>query len=204
MPEVVHVPVNVYEYSELCEEAQEKARTDLGDSLTDIDWSDSTLDYFRDILQILGFVNATDIEFQYDLCGQGSGLSFTGDLEYSVKALKVIKERPHLTECIGLAEKLEELQAKQDDDQSISVSVRRKRGRRSVHHLSVDIDAYDSDGLYCEKLSDELEDHFQFVMQEFFFILRKEYEDYFSDGYILDYLIDNPTRFTADGSVFFE
>lgn len=204
MPEVVHVPVNVYEYSELCDKAQDKARSDLGYALTELDWDEYCLNDFRDILQILGFVNATEIQFQYDLCGQGSGLSFTGDLEYSVKALKVIKERPHLTECIGLAEKLEELQAKQDDDQSISVSVRRKWGARSVHHLSVDIDAYDSDGLYCEKLSDELEDHFQFVMQEFFFILRKEYESYFSDDFILDYLIDNPARFTADGSVFFE
>jgi hypothetical protein len=185
--------VTVYQYSELSEPAQEKARNWMRERFDFNYHAETVLDDAKTIGALFG-LDIDDI-FYSGFYSQGDGACFTGDYKYQKGASQVVKDSaPMDTELHRIVRDLQDCQRKAFYKLTASC-YNRYRG----NNMTVDVG---SDG----RLSEYMEDDIIIALRDFadwiYRSLEKEYEFQTSDEQVTesiesaDYL-----HFTEDGKV---
>ncbi len=202
--------INLYKFEELSEESQQKAIENNIDINVDYEWSEYSIEQWKERLHMIGFENA-EIRFS-GFSSQGSGASFTSDIDLE----KIINT---LAMC-GLSysnyhkyNALERMEYHGLID--IQAEVRRTSNHYvhentcTVHHS---FDYYHDTGLtdtqfnniegIAQDFIEEIEYLRSQLSQEIYYDLRKEYEWRNSDEQVKESLIANEYEFTADGEIY--
>lgn len=187
--------IELYEFKELEEDVQEKVLGELRHiNVDDSWWYDSEVDYQKDSLAKMGYIDA-DISFS-GFGSQGDGASFTCkrvDLPLFLKHLKIKSRFKTLLPLYETGD--------------ISASVKRIHHRYS-HEYTVRGEVLldwnrETDKLMC--LRDELEslltEHVRTLSKQIFRDLESEYDSLTSDEAVIDTIEANEYTFRIDGEM---
>lgn len=201
------VTTDVYQYDELSEAAQAKARDWYRQGDNDIDL-DHVIDDAVRMAGILGITVDThtvrlmgggtrqEPSVYYQLFSQGAGASFGGRYAYRKGALKAIKrEAPQDTELHRIAADLQDIQNRHFYRVS---AVFAPRGN-SLHEHSVMFDVFigddDANEATSEVIADTLRDFMRWIHRN----LEREYEYQNEDEVVAENIRANEYEFTEDG-----
>lgn len=179
------IETKVYQYSELSEEAKEKARKWYRDGALDYEWWDSSFDWFRATGKAIGF-EIKDIFFS-GFWSQGDGASFTGTYSYRPGWRKALAETCTDKDVTEIAGTLTEIQRPHFYRLTASLS---KSGHYSHSH-TMQIAADDCE----EQLLDAARSFADWIYRQ----LEKEYEYLLSDDVVAESIVANEYEFTEDG-----
>ena len=211
------VPKTVYQYSELSEEAQEKARdwyreASMGDNFF--------AEYVIEDAVRMGALMGIEIDnrtwrntnghtgtepkiWWSGFSSQGDGASFEGSYHYVKGAVKKIKAEANDGELIRIAEQLQAIQKKYF--YKLYACVRRGAGSNYHSHsntMSIDVEYTGED--YREVETSDEEDIAQ-LMRDFadwiYSNLEKEYEYQNSDTAVEETILANEYEFNEDGTI---
>lgn len=194
------VEKEVFEFSELSEQAKEKARAWYREGAFDYDWYDCIFDDAKTIGELFGL--AIEKIYFSGFCSQGDGACFTGSYKYRKGAAAAVRAyAPQDTELQKIAAELQKIQARQFYQLEASISSGRSR---YCHENSVDIEVTHAESRYRdigeseENLSDTLRDYMRWIYRQ----LEKEYEWLNSDEQVEESILANGYEFNKDGSVY--
>jgi len=196
----------VYNYSELSEKAQEKARDWYRGGAFDYEWWDYTVEEFVTIGNMLGITfdgeGTRNLRVHFSgFWSQGDGASFAGSWEYKANALcEVKREFPHNRELHDIAEALHQ----------IAVRYEQSEGCDEDYPLSALI--YISPSRYCnentmrctsdsEDLDEDLLEQFRSLAQWLYSRLENQWEDMNSDEVVAESIECNEYEFNEDGTI---
>jgi len=193
--------ITTYQFSELSNEAQEKALEKYYDwNVSDDFWHECVIDDVKEIGKIIGI----DIENVYfsGFSSQGDGACFEGDYEYKKGAFKALKAyAPKEYELHDIVKALQELQRKNFYRLSANV---KHRGHYN-HEMCTDIQVW-SDNESMEGANDEAHDGIQELLRDFMHWIYKRLESDFdyltSEETLREYFTDSDYEFTEDGKLY--
>lgn len=197
---VITTETKVYSFEELPEESREMAIENYHDINTDYDWYDSTVEYWQEKLESIGFENAK-IQFS-GFWSQGDGASFTCDVDFLNLLPTYIDyvlepNSKQARRLIALAEtgyfdgawKIERNDSRYSHENSVACS-------DECHWL----DCLVNDEIY--DIEQNITEIARIYMKEIYSDLEKEYEYLTSEEMIKETLIVNEYEFTEDGKIF--
>lgn len=192
------IETKAYQYSELSEEAQEKARESLRTSefYPSNQWWDSTYEDAKTIAALMG-IQIDDMRFS-GFCKQGDGASYTGRYSYAKGSVKSVKEHaPQDVELHRIAQVLSDNQKL--DFYSLTATITRSSSQY-VHENTMSIDVEDSRSenrapVHEEYLIEALKDFARWIYRQ----LEKEYDHLMSDEAIAEHITANEYEYTEDG-----
>lgn len=205
------IETTVYQYDELSEDAQAKAR-DWYREVSSDDFStfgtESVIDHAVEMGRLLGIEIDThtvrlmgggtrqEPTVYWQLYSQGSGASFSGRYEYHKGAVRAIKrEVPTDTDLQEIATTLQAIQSRH----FYRVSARMTHRGNSVHEHSVSIDVYVGDEDAPEATSEAITDALRNFMRWIHRNLEREHEYQNSDEVVVDNIRANEYEFDEDG-----
>lgn len=191
------ITTTVYEYAELSETAQEKAREWYVQCGFDHDWWDNVFCDAKEIAALMG-IDIKDIYFS-GFSSQGDGACFTGRYAYKKGSGKAVTAHaPQDTELQRIAAGLQAIQRKHFYKLVASVA---HTGHYS-HAYSTTIDIEHADNPYVDIPDDDEKEMIQ-LLRGFMNWIYKQLEtdhDYLtSDEAVSESIIANEYHFTADG-----
>lgn len=194
------VEKDVFEFSELSEQAKEKARAWYREGALDYDWYDCIFEDAKTIGELFGLY--IDKIYFSGFWSQGDGASFTGSYKYRKGAAAAVKAyAPQDTELHRIAAELQKIQARQFYKLEATISSGRSR---YCHENSVDIEVAHADSIYRdigdtgEALADTLRDYMRWIYRQ----LEKEYDWLNSDEQVDESILANGYEFNEDGSIY--
>ena len=186
----------VYEYDELDEDAQEKAREWYRKGALDYEWWDGAFDTIREAGALLG-IGVEEIHFS-GFYSQGDGACFVGRYAYSKGWHAALKAnfggdtRAEL-EQIGLA--LQKVQRPVFYTATASII---KRSHHYSHENTVEISVgADNDRVDDDAIDEALRDFMRWSYR----LLESEYDWLMSDEQVVESIRANEYTFTADGKI---
>lgn len=192
--------IELYTYSELSEEAKEKARDWYRQGALEHEWWDCIFDDAKTIGALMG-IEIDQIYFS-GFSSQGDGACFTGEYQYKKGSVTKIKEyAPQDNELHRIVENLRDIQ--RQNFYALSATIQHE-GRYS-HEYSVRVNVSDSRQEYwqdissdtAESLSDALRDFMRWIYN----VLESECDWLVSDKQIVESIEINDYEFTADGEI---
>lgn len=190
----------IYQFTELDDDAKEKARDWWRDGFQyDSWWHDDIIDGAKRIGGIMGI----DIDHVYfsGFSSQGDGACFVGSYQYNKGALPAImREYPQDTELHQIARDLQALQRSWFYGLSATVKHQGHYYHEFCTYIDVQADdtitGYDRDIIPAEdRLTELLRDFMRWIYKR----LEQEYEWLMSDEQIDEAIIFNEYEFTSDG-----
>lgn len=208
--------VTLYQYSELSEEAQEKAREwwrELEAQSGDLFWSDSVTDDFKTVAKACGFeLDAKHPVSWSGFYSQGDGAAFTGSwASERVDIAATLADRPatytdddgKVQPCEGNAELAVILQAFASLAAERPTSYGSAEASHRGYNMATDWDcAEGGDTLTAQQHTDcanQFEELCRDLAHYFYRSLEREYEYANSDEQVAETLIANEYEFTIDG-----
>jgi hypothetical protein len=186
----------VYKYSELSEDAKEKAREWWSEIGLDYDWFDSVFEDAKAIGAIIG-IDIDKIYFS-GFWSQGDGACFVGSYHYAKESVKKLKEyAPQDTELHRIVTELAAVQKTRFYQLTATI----KHTGHYSHSRSTDIDVADyrtgndTDTEADNAIKELLRDFMNWIYR----ILEKEYEYLTSDEQVAETMAANEFEFTKDG-----
>lgn len=197
------ITTKVYKYSELSEEAKEKARDWYRNATADDSfWSEAVLDDAATIGGLLGidfkdFRGKPAIYFT-GFCSQGDGACFEGNWHYSPGCVKAVKDHaPKDTEIRRIA--LELSRNARKVFYAVSASVRHVGCYYHENSVSIDVEAEKGDVSQIENAIEEaLRDFMRWIYKQ----LKTEWDYQNSDEQVGETLEANEYEFDEDGNRF--
>ena len=192
--------VNIYQFSELSEEAKETARDWWRAGGLDYEWWDGVYETAKDAGAILG-IDIEDIYFS-GFWSQGDGACFVGQYEYKKGALTAIKkEFPTSKELHQIAADLQTVQKPAFYSLSAGVT----HSGHYNHEYCTDIVVTDTrldyyDDSATKDQSEGIEEALRDFMRWIYSMLESEYEYLNADEQVDDALIANGYEFNEDGT----
>lgn len=192
----------VYKFSELSDEAKEKALEYFRSQVfTDSYDYECVLEHAKEVAKLLG-IDVENIYFS-GFASQGDGASFTGYYRYSKGALQAIKkEYTQATELHRIAAELQDIQRRNFYGLRASIST----SGRYCHEYSMRISAdyYGNNDNF--RISDETEEDLLEALRDFarwiYKQLETEYEWLCSEKGITENIDANEYEFTEDGAIY--
>ena len=186
----------VYEYDELDESAQEKAREWYRKGALDYEWYDSAFDTIRTAGAYLG-LGVEDIYFS-GFYSQGDGACFVGWYAYSKgwrKALKADFGGDALAELEKIGSALQKAQ------RPVFYTATARITKRSHHYsheqtVEISVDA-DNDTVDDDAIDEALRDFMRWSYR----LLESEYDWLLSDEQVVESIRANGYTFTVDGKI---
>ena len=187
--------VKTYFFSELSEEAQQKAIDNNRDWNVDYEWWDYIYDDAKAIGEILG-ITIKDIWFS-GFYTQGSGACFTGSYEYGKGSCNKIREYAPKDETLhGIADRLRDIQRTCFYGLYAYIE---HRGHYN-HEYCTDIDVRDTDEYSSRQIpADEIAECLRDFMRWIYRRLESEYEYLTSDDVVKESLEINEIEFLENG-----
>lgn len=192
----------VYQFSELSEEAKEKAVQYNAENNSDTFWQECAIDELKEAAKFLGI----DIDKIYysGFSSQGDGACFIGDYNYKRGALKsIINEFPKWEELHTIAKDLQELQKVA----FYNLSARVKHSGHYYHEYCTSIEVFYRDEYLTEK-TEHYEEELSVILRDFMRLcyshLESCYEYEISEKNFLDYLEPNEYLFLENGDYYNE
>lgn len=200
--QVIKTETVVYEFSELNEDAKQKAIDSLRDINTDYEWWDCTIQDLTVALESIGF-SGVEIAFS-GFWSQGDGARFTGQYSYEKGALsKVKKEYPEFTGLHELAETLQEL------NKPYFYSLRFKLGVLNSLYCHENTSGLEwsecdtkEDGWPSDDTDNAIVETCREFMREIYTMLEKEYDFLTSDECVIETIASNGYQFTGEGILY--
>lgn len=218
---------SVFTFEELPENIQEKAIDNLRDINVDHNWYEYSFDYYKELLENVGFENA-EISFS-GFWSQGDGASFVADCDaQKILNYMFFENEGQMSWLIkkGLKDKaMEEVKrwnlwfTMAENHGSIHFSIKRNSSRYSHENTispDVEIDTdYQDKGTWNngawesvfmskvnqEKLETMFEEYVRDWCRKIYKGLESEYEYLTSDESVLDTILANEYLFTEDGDI---
>lgn len=188
----------VYQYSELSEEAKEKARNWYKEGATDYDWHEFIFDDEKEAGKILG-INIDKIYFSGFSC-QGDGACFEGSYGYAKQAVKNIKGyAPQDTELHSIAKELQDIQRKQF--YKLYATCKHRGHYYHSDCMSVDVENYDDPYKDIGSAEDEIRDVLRSFADWIYNQLETEYNCLMSDEQIEEAIKANGYEFDESGKI---
>lgn len=202
--------VTVFQFSELSDQAKEKARSWYRDGALYDDWWDSVYDDAAQIADILGIdlrqkpVKLMNGSTRYEpaiyfsgFSSQGDGACFEGSYSYKKGCVEALKGRaPKNEELRAIARAL--VNAQRPHLYGLSATVKH-RGHYS-HAFCTEIEVFDRGGNYAStKAAEEISEALRGFMHWIYRSLEKEYEWLMSDEQVDASIEANEYEFTEDG-----
>jgi hypothetical protein len=189
------VTYTVYEYEELSEKAQERARDWYRETMFDYEWWDSVYYDAKAVAALMG-IEIDDISFS-GFYSQGDGAQFTGTYQYRKGSVQAVKEYAPQDETLHqIAEELYEIQKRNFYGLTATV----KSSGRYNHEYCTDISVLDKDD---EEVADHTEAALIYTLRDYmrwiYRRLEEEYEHLQSDEQVAESIIVNEFEFTEDG-----
>lgn len=192
--------IEVYNYDELSEDAQEKARNWYREGDNDF-WSEYTIKDAKTIGALMGI----DIDKIYysGFWSQGDGACFEGRYSYKAGSVKAVKEYAPLDEELHrIAEGLREVQRRH----FYHLEARVKHSGHYYHEMCTEIEVYDERDQYSERATNEAEEGITEFLRDFmrwiYKSLEADYEAENSDETVAENIRANKYTFTEDGNRF--
>ncbi len=195
----ITVTQNIFKYSELEQNAQDKVKNNLIDSCQ---WWECTVEDFKEIGKILG-IEIDSVYFR-GFWSQGDGACFVGSYAYSAQCHKKIREyAPTDKELHAIADRLLELQKQVFYHLSCTV----KHVGHYYHEGCTSFNWYSNrDGEWLNDLelhnSNELQEVLRDYMRWMYSRLEEEYEFQISDNHMEDVCDINGWEFYSDGEIY--
>lgn len=192
---------NVYSFSELSEEAKEKALSFYIEHWMH-DWYEPTIETLKDLGDMLG-IDCENIYFS-GFYSQGDGACFAGNYAYKKGSVPDIKkEFPQCYELQAIAEKLQTIQ-KQNLYQ---IEARVSHSGHYNHEYCTTIEIYkDGDYLPDTENSEKVEKNLSQVLRDFmrfcYSTLEQDYEYQTSLAYFAELCESNDYQFYENGEVY--
>lgn len=194
--------ITLYQFSELSDEAKEKAIETLRDINVDYpDWDDFMIDYWQDRLNKIGFENA---KIRYSgFCSQGDGASFAADVNIE-KLLSAMVYCATKYENARIFELVSLLRYKN------AINIHLSRGSSNYSHertisVNVDIDYPYERGSFWPKIVEQFEnalDDFRIdLCSAIYKSLENEYNYLTSEEAIIETIEANKYDFLENGKI---
>jgi hypothetical protein len=199
---IIPTETQAFKFSELSEEAKQKALEQYRAGFDFSFHSECTLDDAKDIAALFGL----DIDKIYysGFWSQGDGVSFIGNYRYKAGALKaVMSHAPSDKELHSIVKRLQEVQRKR----FYGISCRILQRGNYVHEYTMLIDEIfiNGDRVYFDTgdIEDEVIDCLRDYARWIYKRLESEYEYLTSDESIAEYFNESAsnTEFTIDGEI---
>src|SRR5690606_23530752 len=192
--------VKVFKFSELSEEAKERARAWYREGGLDYEWWDSIYEMFKTGGLLLG-ININQIYFS-GFCSQGDGACFTGEYAYKKGWRAELKKEfggELLTIFENIGQQLQDTQKQYFYKLSASVA----HNGYYYHELCTDINVKLEDSFYPPDTAErEIKDILRQFMQHTYSCLEKEYDYLNSDESVDESIINNDYEFTGEGKIY--
>lgn len=202
MRTVVH---KIYSFSELSEEAKEKAISSVRDNehYLSYDWYDGVYSDFKMIAAIVG-IDITEIYFS-GFCSQGDGACFTGNYSFNKGSLKNIKQyAPKDHRLHAIVKSLQEVQS----NYFYKLSAQITHNDRYYHSNSVSIGVnHENENLtlpYTKNYRDGtgVDEALRGLMDWLYSTLEKEHDYLMSDEAVVEHIEANELEFWGSGKQF--
>lgn len=204
--------INVYDYDELSEKAQERAREWWRDGL-DYEWWDCVYEDAADIAALFGLDIRTKLVklmnggTRYDpaiyfsgFWNQGDGACFEGEYRYKKGAMKAVKSHAPLDKDLHeIVQGLQEVQKRY----FYAIQATTAQQGRYYHEYSMDIRIWMDEDVTCQTLRDNDEETVRGCLRDFaswiYRHLRKEWEWLNSEENVEEGIRANEYEFDIDG-----
>jgi len=192
------VKTKVYKFSELSDEAREKAIEKLHDINIHCDWYEFVIDDAKEIGKLIG-INIDKIYFS-GFWSQGDGACFEGNYEYRKGSVKTIIEyAPKDKELQRIAGELQTIQSKHFYKLCAYV----KHSGHYYHKMCTNIDIQHANyAHYVPENADEIIEPLRDFMDWMYSWLQKEYEYLTSKEAIIETIEANEYEFTENGIIY--
>lgn len=203
------ISINTYKFEELDEAAQETAIENFRNiNVEFFDWHDFELDYWKERLAEMGFMDA-EIQFSGFRC-QGDGVSFTANVDIRKMLDCIIRNSPYLAikDFYGLLKLHEKDMVELDcsceriDNHYAHENTCRARIWSDYYLENATEVFHDWFIETVDRLEQEIEDLRYRVSQDIYFSLRKEYEYLTSEEAIKETIKANDYDFLENGEMF--
>lgn len=192
-----NITTTVYKFSELSDEAKEKAIANLSSINVDYDsWSEGVIEDATTIGKIIG-IDIDKIYFS-GFSSQGDGACFSGSYSYEKNSVKAIKEHaPCDMELHRIATDLQRLQSKAFYRLYANV----KHTGHYYHELCTSIDVNNDYQELTANHESDLSELLRDFMKWIYGQLHKEYDYNTSDAAIIETIEANEYEFTENGKL---
>jgi len=188
--------INIYQFSELSDEAKEKAMDWYRNGFDFSFSSDCILDDAKEIGNLIG-IDIDTIEYS-GFCSQGDGCAFTGHYKYKKGGLSAIKEEWPTDELIRIAKELQKLQSKY----FYKLECKCYNSSSRYFNQSVDVSEYSFE--WNQDCFNEVEDELKELMSDFadwiYRTLEHQYEWEMEDEEVSETIISNEYEFDEEGN----
>lgn len=193
----------VFYFNELSDGVkQKKIEASRYDEVNNDYWYDSTLDDFKQILEIFGVTYNGIHQIMFSgFSSQGDGLCFVGEVAYVTGMKKKILDHAPKDETLHkIADKLIACHRKAKWKYEGTIA---KTSSHYSHENTVDFTGvhWDGDCFDREAIESEMIDIMRWLMKHFYRMLEKEYEYLTSDEYVIERLSDD-SLYLSDGTLF--
>jgi len=203
MPHTVTTETEVFAYSELSEQAKEKAREWYRNGNLDYEWWEGVEEQYTTACALFG-LDISRIMFS-GFWSQGDGASFTGTYSYKKGALQTLKkEFPQWTELHDICKRLTQMQKPNFYGVSVDISQSGRYSHEMTMSFNVSVYIEGVGGRYDipEGLEEDVADIFRDLARDIYKSLEAEYEFLNSDEQIEEAILCNDYQFTEDGEIF--
>ena len=192
--------ITTYSFSELSEEAQEKAIDDNRHWNTDYEWWDYICEDAKTIGALLG-IDINDIYFS-GFYSQGDGAMFTGNYSYKAGSTKAVKAYAPLDKDLHeIAQNLQDIQKQY----FYCITASTSHSGHYYHSGCMQVNVYGDDDIlgYERELPEEdITNQLRYFADWIYSQLEKEYEYLTSDEVVKESLIANEVEFNVNGSIY--
>lgn len=196
--------VSIFQFSELSEQAKERAREWYRKGALDYDWWDSIYEDAARVFKILGINSAKPVKLmngstRYDpaiyfsgFWSQGDGACFTGTYEYAKGSARAIaRHAPKDAELHRIGRELMEVQKR--NRYQVTANLEHRGRYYHEHSVSIDVDG-------CERNDQEtVTELLRDLMRWIYRALEAEHEYLMSNETVDDNIIANEYEFTEEG-----
>lgn len=202
-------PLTLYQYDELDEKAQTKARDWFRTDWPDYDWWENTIEDAVQCLRLLGFIDLEPKDVMFSgFSSQGDGASFTGawhSLSCDVAGLREhAPTSKYNTPLRALADEIEDILRPLRAVDAHCVTTITRRSHAYAHERTVEMettyyDAADAEMLASRSTDEAIDDWCRDCMRWIYQQLEAEYEYLTGDEAVTETLKANQYTFTKNG-----